>query len=69
MVVVSMLPHAEIGGNDHREDAPQFTLLLAAIKTQEACVRNRGDFFGLRIRCVRDGSRKFESKVPPKHSV
>ena len=25
MVVVSMLPHAEIGGNDHREDAPQFT--------------------------------------------
>ena len=24
MVVVSMLPHAEIGGNDHREDAPQF---------------------------------------------
>ena len=26
MVVVSMLPHAEIGRNDHREDAPQFTL-------------------------------------------
>ena len=24
MVVISMLPHAEIGGNDHREDAPQF---------------------------------------------
>ena len=24
MVVVSMLPHAEIGGNNHREDAPQF---------------------------------------------
>ena len=27
MVVVAMLPHAEIGGNDHREDAPQFTSL------------------------------------------
>ena len=26
MVVVSMLPHAEIGGNDHRKDAPQFIL-------------------------------------------
>ena len=24
MVVVSMLPHAEIGGNDHREEAPYF---------------------------------------------
>ena len=28
MVVVSMLPHAEIGGNDHREDAPQFIFLF-----------------------------------------
>ena len=28
MVVVSMLPHAEIGGNDHREDAPQFIITL-----------------------------------------
>ena len=26
MVVVSMLPHAEIGGNDHREEAPYFIL-------------------------------------------
>ena len=49
--------------------ATEYTHLLAEIKTQEACVRNRGDFFGLRIRCVRDGSRKFESKVPPKHNV
>ena len=28
MVVVSMLPHAEIGWNDHRERAPQFILIL-----------------------------------------
>ena len=26
MVVVSILPHAEFGPNDHREDAPHFTL-------------------------------------------
>ena len=25
MVVVSILPHAEFGPNDHREDAPHFT--------------------------------------------
>ena len=28
MVAVSMLPHAEFGGNDHREDAPYFIKLL-----------------------------------------
>ena len=28
MVVVSMLPHVEIGGNDHREDAPQFMRMI-----------------------------------------
>ena len=33
MVVVSILPHAEIGPNDHREDAPHFrTLFLSQIK-------------------------------------
>ena len=26
MVVVSKLPHAEFGPNDHREDAPNFTI-------------------------------------------
>ena len=31
MVVVSMLPHAEIGGNDHREDAPQFSFCIKYI--------------------------------------
>ena len=25
MVIVSILPHAEFGSNDHREDAPHFT--------------------------------------------
>ena len=29
MVVVSMLPHAEIGRNDHREGAPYFTNVVA----------------------------------------
>ena len=51
------------------QDRPVCNHLLAEMKTQEVCVRNRGDFFGLRIRCVRDGSRKFESRVPPKQSV
>ena len=28
MVVVSLLPHAELGPNDHREHAPDFTILI-----------------------------------------
>jgi hypothetical protein len=28
MVVISILPHAEFGRNDHREDAPHFTNFL-----------------------------------------
>ena len=34
MVVVSILPHAEFGSNDHREDAPHFipsNIALASI--------------------------------------
>ena len=27
MIVVSILPHVEFGPNDHREDAPHFTML------------------------------------------
>ena len=31
MVVVSILPHAEFGPNDHREDAPHFTYVQKPI--------------------------------------
>ena len=31
MVVVSRLPHAEFGRNDHREDSPYFSILKVDI--------------------------------------
>ena len=31
MVVVSLLPHAEFGPNDHREDAPHFNIFNIGI--------------------------------------
>ena len=33
MVIVSILPKAELGRNDHREDAPDFNLFEYNIKT------------------------------------
>ena len=34
VVVVAILPHAEFGPNDHREDAPHFIILVSFVSTQ-----------------------------------
>ena len=34
MVVVSILPHAEFGPNDRREDAPHFMIKMSAYKRE-----------------------------------
>ena len=44
MVVVSMLPHAEIGWNDHREDAPQFSIIFGiTVQFRKRSAFNRDD--------------------------
>ena len=48
MVVVSMLPHAEIGRNDYREGAPRFISCWA----HELLSGNRESFAKLHLRAV-----------------
>ena len=35
MLIVSMLPHAEIGRNDHREGAPHFNIDIISLFTDK----------------------------------
>ena len=45
MVIVSLLPRAEFGRNDHREDAPHFIILYIhrSLKIEVKAITTKGE--------------------------